>query len=104
MAEPDHSHHGGRHHKHRLTSAEWFAFTALAVAGGAVVLYTLQGTPELPHVKLVGCFKSDESFSQDKALGFNAAESSTVGANLALAFDQAKSARWARAGSTSLSF
>lgn len=80
------------HHKrHHLKPAEWLAFALLAVTGGALVITMIQNTPVLPHVKHVGCFKSDASFSQDKVLGFNAADSSTVGANLALAFEQAKS-------------
>ena len=86
------------HHKrHHLKPAEWLAFALLAVTGGALVITMIQNTPVLPHIKHIGCFKSDASFSQDKVLGFNAADSSTVGANLALAFEQAKSV-WREGG------
>lgn len=61
-----HRHH---HRKHlgsfkRLNASELAAFSVLCAVGGAVIAYILQGTPELPNVKHVGCYKSDAAFSQ----------------------------------------
>ena len=68
---PQVGHHHHRHHTRgtkKLSPSELFVFAVLAGVGAVAIGYIFQGVPELPNVKHIGCFKSDASFSQVRAI------------------------------------